>query len=847
MLLFEGLSAAHKDCRIQVFATDVDEDALAVARRAVYPAKIAADVSPQRLERFFTLVEEHNYQVKKELRDTVTFAVQNVLRDPPFSKMDLINCRNVLIYIEPEIQHQIISLFHFALNATGYLALGPSETIGRNIDQFEPVSQKWRIYRKIGLGSENLNFPVFAAGERRGRPADTGIPPRASVDVGEITRRLLLAEYAPAAVLASAGGQILYFQGPTMLYLDQPSDEPSRDLLEMCRDGIRSRLRVAMGKAASEGRPVTVRDARVKRNGENVKVAFTVKPIERSKSSSAMLLVTFQDIAELEPNPVSLADTPEEPVVRQLELELKTTRDELQSTIEELESTNEELKAGNEEMMSMNEELQSANEELETSKEELQSLNEELTTVNSQLQEKVESLELVNNDISNLLNSTEIATIFLTLDYRIRRFTPASARLFRLRTSDVGRPLTDISHTFIDATLRSDIERVLQDLAPVERNIETADNTWFLRRVHLYRTHDNRIDGVVLVFTDVTLLKKAELALRQNKELELLAAVLKDSNDAIIVQDFEGRIESWNHSAERLYGYSEAEALRMNVRALIPEANREQEASVFERVRRSEPVESWVTRRLSKDGRLLDVWLTATALRGDGGDVQAISTTERDITEHKQMEKALHEIATLEQRRIGQDLHDSAGQQLTGLALIAETLMESLRKQNSSEAPLATKLVEGVKRVLTQVRTLARGLVPVEIDTMGLMGALDELASRISELHSIACTFEHDRDASIDDCQTATQLYLIAQEAVINAVKHAHAQHIAIDLRRREGNAILSVRDDGAGISEKKDRGGGMGLPIMRYRANLINANVKIEPADKGGTLITCTVNDGRR
>jgi two-component system CheB/CheR fusion protein len=531
---------------------------------------------------------------------------------------------------------------------------------------------------------------------------------------------------------------------------------------------------------------------------------------------------------------------------------LKTTREELQSTIEEFESSSEELKAGNEETMSMNEELQSANEELETSKEELQSLNEELTTVNNQLQEKNDGLEALNNDIANLLNSTQIATLFLSADCRIKRFTPACSRLFQLLPSDVGRPLTDITHKFTDNELRADIDRVLCDLAPLEREVQTAQGEWFIRRVLTYRTLDNRIDGVVVTFTDVTLLKQAEIALRQNKELKRLATVLLDSNDAIILQDLEGRIVAWNHGAERLYGYSEAEALGLNISKLIPDPSRADELPFFEAIRRGETVPFWETRRTSRDGRVLDVSLTATLLRSEAGEPTAVSTTERDITEKKRTEVAFREIAAEEQRRIGQDLHDSAGQELTGLGLVAKTLADALRENKSPEVAMANKLVEGIQRVLSQIRIISRNLIPVEVDSQGLTAALTDLATRIDELDGVTCKFHQSQSIALDDHQSATQLYRIAQEAIANAIRHGHAGKITISLGQEEGRIILRIRDDGIGIQNQKSATDGLGLSSMRHRAGLINAKLTVDSApaggapgggtQAGGTLVTCIV-----
>ena len=324
-------------------------------------------------------------------------------------------------------------------------------------------------------------------------------------------------------------------------------------------------------------------------------------------------------------------------------------------------------------IMSMNEELQSANEELETSKEELQSLNEELSSVNNQLQEKVSELETANNDMANLLNCSEVAILFLDNQFRIKRYTGPATRLFNLIATDLDRPISDITPKFLDNTLQQDIEHVLQTRTPQEKQVQNADASWWSRRITLYRTLDNRIEGVVLTFTDVTQVRRA------NEQAQRLAAVLQDSNDAVILHDFGGKITAWNRGAEQMWGYSEAEALKMNAEQLIPEKSLAEVRGYWERLRRGERVNSWETQQQAKDGRILDVWISVTAIKDETGRPIAVAKTMRDITQRKQLEREVVEIASQEQRRIGQDLHDSVGQELTALNILADDVAETLR------------------------------------------------------------------------------------------------------------------------------------------------------------------------
>ncbi|MBU1395866.1 MAG: hypothetical protein KKE84_06955, partial [Gammaproteobacteria bacterium] len=438
MLLIERIAAMGKACPIQIFATDVDEAALEVARRGIYPDALVADLSRQQLERFFTRADAHHWQVSKQLRETVLFAPQNILADAPFSKLDLVSCRNLLIYLEPEVQQKLLQLFHFALNEAGYLILGPSESIGRHVELYRPVSKKWRIFHRVN--TERLTragFPV-QAGKRMSelQPAPPPVPAQHK-NLSDLTRKILLEEFAPAAVVINRRYEVLHYSGPTQLYLQQPGGPPSHDLLTLALAALRPRIRAAAIKAINEEARVDVGGIRIKRAGHFALVRLSVQPMPGKLADERLLLVVFQD----EPEMAQVAGAgdkqarTDEQLVRQLEYELKTSREELQSTIEELESSNEELKASNEEVMSMNEELQSineeletskeelqslneevmsmneelqsTNEELETSKEELQSLNEELSTVNSQLRDKVDELEDSNDDMTNLLASVD--------------------------------------------------------------------------------------------------------------------------------------------------------------------------------------------------------------------------------------------------------------------------------------------------------------------------------------------------------------------------------------------------------------------------------------------------------
>jgi two-component system CheB/CheR fusion protein len=534
MLLHEQMEEQQKSLNVQIFASDLDERAIKTARAGLYPESVAGDVGPARLKRFFT-PENGQFRVAKRVRESVVCAPQNLLSDPPFSKLDLVTCRNVLMYFEAEVQQRLVELFHFALREKGCLFLGKSEAIGRSGKLFEPVSREWCIFRRLEVAQPPRGlFPVMGAGERpTGEAPAPVVPPARQRNRIETVRRLLLERYAPASVVVNRRQEVQFFQGPLKDYFQFPDGEPTSNIMEMALDGLRPKLRSALHEAMAESKPVSATAHRVARNGGFVTVRIDIEPIPAQRGQEELFLVAFTDqeteVRPAEPvaaPPVTLAQqrSEQEETVRQLEDELRATRTDLQLTIEELETANEEMKASNEEVMSMNEELQSTNEELESSREELQSLNEELTTVNRQLEEKLGELESTNNDLVNLLSSTHIATLFLGLDRRIRRFTPSCTEFLNLIDTDIGRPIGDLAPRIADHNLESDLDRVIDKLTPVEAEIRNDPGQWFLRRVLPYRTAENRIEGLVLTYTDITGLKMAAQAV-ESRERQQAAVV----------------------------------------------------------------------------------------------------------------------------------------------------------------------------------------------------------------------------------------------------------------------------------------------------------------------------------
>jgi two-component system CheB/CheR fusion protein len=882
MVLLEQAPAADPRLTVQVFASDLDQTALEFARAGTYPASIAADVPPERLRRFF-VKGEHTYQATKQLRETVVFAAQNLIGDPPFSRIDLITCRNLLIYLAPEIQHKVISLFHFALREDGYLFLGHAESVGPQGDLFEPVSKRWRIYRRIG--PVHLDRVALPVGRKVGRlahlaAAAPGAPPPQH-NLLSLAQALILQRHVPASALINANHEILYLFGPTERYLIQPTGLLTPDLLRWTRPGIRSKLSAALRQAVQEKMRVTLRGGAVDVGPENRPARITVEPIPAPKEMQGLFLVVFEDdpatsTAGESAAPESGAAT----AAHQMEYELDIMADQLRTTAAQFESSNAELQSANEEMLSMNEELQSTNEELETSKEELQSLNEELSTVNSQLESKIQELETTNDDLKNLLSSTNIATIFLDREFRIKRFTPAMTQLVSLLSTDLRRPISDFAQKFTDSRLISDAERVLATLAPVEAEVRTEAGRWYLRRILPYRTEDDRIEGVVVTFIDFTERRKTD------DERARLAAIVESSGVAIVGKTLDGTITAWNRGAEDLYGYTAKEAIGRSVEMLIPPDHKPELESLLHRVAAGEIVQQVETVRLHKDGRRLDVLLTESPVySSEGGELIGASAIARDISARKQAEEQtrraketleaqvvdrtkqltvanrklrqeisdrrqaeqarmslLQRMVTIqgdERRRISRELHDQIGQHVAALSLRLKAIEPAVTDRTGFKA--CQDMLDQLGR---ELRDLALAIRPTALDELGLVPALSTYAEEWAKRNRLKLDFH---DQGLTDLRLPPPIeeaaYRIGLEALTNVAKHARAKRVSLILERRADALQLIVEDDGEGFDvgtvNADAAGEHLGLLGIRERAALLDGKVTVESRPpSGGTTV---------
>lgn len=512
-----------KNFTFQIFATDIDSDAIEIARKGFFSFNILADVSPERINNFF-VKEENGFRVNTSIREMIVFAPHNVIKDPPFSKLDILLCRNVLIYMENELQKRLMNLFHYSLNIGGIMLLGSAENHNSQSNQFIPIDSKYKLYKASSnpVNAELFNFP--SSFTHTMKKAIDNIKPEKVVDnIQTLADKILLQYFAPPSVLINSEGDILYITGRTGKYLEPAAGKANWNIYAMARESLRSELTNAIRKAKQNWEPVKLHNLKVGTNDEIQLVDITVQQIEKPEAIKGTMMIVFLDAAAIpRATQKKLKTVNQNATIReqQLEIELQRVNEELQSTREEMQTTQEELKSTNEEMQSTNEELQSTNEELTTSKEEMQSLNEELQTVNIELQSKVADFMLANNDMKNLLNSTDIATLFLDKELNIRRFTDQTTNLFKLRQTDIGRPFTDMVTELQYPEIADHANEVLRTLVFKESDIPTHDLRWFKVRIMPYRTLDDRIDGLVITFIDITQAKKTEAEL--NKTIELL-------------------------------------------------------------------------------------------------------------------------------------------------------------------------------------------------------------------------------------------------------------------------------------------------------------------------------------
>ncbi|MDP1622658.1 MAG: chemotaxis protein CheB [Bacteroidales bacterium] len=555
----------HGGILLQIFATDLASEAIEIARKGIYPANIAGDVSPDRLHRFFVKTDE-GYRVNAEIREMVVFAQHNIIMHPPFTKIDILSCRNLLIYMDTDLQKKILGLFYYSINPEGIMVLGSSETLGIQGPLFTVVDSKLKIYKRsvTTLIPELFDFP--SSFSRTKLPnIEKQITPGAITNIQTLADQLLLEQFSPAGVLVNENGDILYISGHTGKYLEPAVGKANLNIFAMLREGLRNDFPRAFRKAIIKKEAVVLHNIKVGINGGKQSLSVKIQWIDKPEPLNGTVMIIFTDIpetAEIKLRNKKEKDTLQNTRLSELEKELQASHTEMQNILEEMQTSQEELKSTNEELQSTNEELQSTNEELTTSKEEMQSLNEELQTVNAELQTKVDEYSRVNNDMKNLLNSTDIATLFLDKELNIRRFTHQATKIFKLIKSDIGRPFTDQVSNLIYPELAADALEVIRTLIFIEKQIPTRDGRWFTIRIMPYRTFDDRIDGLVITFINQSNLRQMEEKLLETTQINRL--LMNTSTDVIVILSTELTILGFNPAAELFFGKKHDVAVNQN-------------------------------------------------------------------------------------------------------------------------------------------------------------------------------------------------------------------------------------------------------------------------------------------
>ena len=563
----------HGGFTLQIFATDLDNDAIETARKGLFPVNIEADVSPKRLSRFFTKTDE-GYRINTEIRETIIFAQHNIIMHPPFTNIDIISCRNLLIYLDPELQKKLLGLFFYSLNAEGILLLGNSETLGTQSHLFTPEYSSLKIYKR---GNSNLNPELFDFPSSFSRAKltinENKIPDKPIMNIQTLVDQLLLNQFSPAGVLVNENGDILYISGRTGKYLEPAVGKANLNIFAMLRPGFQNDFAIAFRKVVMKKEAEALHNVKIGTNGNTILLNVTIQWVNKPDALLGKILIIFTDVAKTSENKAHLKkgkQTLASAREKELEEELQHTREEVQNIMEEMQTSQEELKSTNEELQSTNEELQSTNEELTTSKEEMQSLNEELQTVNAELQSKVDDYSRVNNDMKNLLNSTDIATLFLDKELNIRRYTDQATKIFKLIKSDIGRPFTDQVSQLIYPDLAEDAIEVLRTLIFIEKQIPTKDGKWFSTRIMPYRTFDDRIDGLVITFINISDLKQADEKLNETEQLNHL---LLDLSPVVFIKlSPDWKVLEFNSVAEEVFGKKRDDVINKNYLELfVPE------------------------------------------------------------------------------------------------------------------------------------------------------------------------------------------------------------------------------------------------------------------------------------
>ena len=815
------VSGVRGDIQLQVFATDIDDRALETARAGTYPEAIVTDVPPARLRQYF-VKEQNHFRMQKELRERILFARHNILRDPPFSRLDLISCRNLMIYLDRDIQVEVLRMFHFALNPGGYLFLGSSETADACSQLFTPVDKKNRIYRAKDVGSSLRRAPTgpfqgFALSIPPRPPLNEPYRRNKKFSFADVHQRAL-EQYAPPSVIVNHEGEIVHMSDKAGSFLRYVGGEPSLNLTTLIHPQLRLELRTALYQAAHTGKSVEARRVRLERDGRNFYVNMVVRPFRDNEAGSEYMLVLFDEVeACMDSSTLEHPDT-KDSVLTQLEAELQQTKEQLQITMEHSETSTEELRASNEELQAINEELRSATEELETSKEELQSINEELTTVNFELKTKVDETSKINDDLQNLISSTDIATVFVDRKMRIKWFTPRARDIFNVIGNDAGRSLLDITHRLDYPLLHQDAAEAFGELHLVEREVHNRNNDrWYLARFLPYRTLDDRIQGAVLTFIDVTDRRRAEAQL-QDGEAHMRRLAQSTKGYGIITLDCNGIITTWNRGAEAIFGYTEMEAIGKCIDMIYTQADRDAGVPEAERKRALEQGQASDERwHLRRDGSQCFFSGLVNPLVDNDGTVIGFAKIARDLTEEKQQNfNQQNELESIQAANLQKDqffavLSHELKHPLNLIQLNTDLLARSQAAKNSQSLRKATQSIQNAVRSqsriiddLMDVSRIRTGKLKLQFSTLNyqeVLRGIEAVFAPLAQAENV--TFDsYKPEQPIYIHADPTRLDQIIWNLLNNAWKFTKGgERICMQLERDGELARLDVIDTGEGIS----------------------------------------------
>ena len=838
---------------VHIFATDVNEMSLTKARAGIYSSASVKDLTPDQLHRFF-VQQDGMYHVQKSIREMCVFAKQNVAKDPPFSNLDLISCRNVLIYFGEPLQTRVIPIFHYALRPGGYLMLGGSETLGKFADQFVAVDKKYKIFQKKKDSPRLLTY-FMNAGVISPEIAFTPST-RAQSSSQSLERQFdkaLLETFGPTSIVVTGEMEIVHLRGNTSEYLQPPSGQPVFNLNRMAREGLLVDLRTAIKNAKKSGNIVRRKNLEIQSDRGPIPVSVEVHPFTPSGSREQYYIIGFHDVGS-PPHKAKRSGARSQTIRKgqqpadALRQELAHAKEQLQSLIEDHENTLEEYRSSSEEVLSSNEELQSLNEEMETAKEELQSTNEELRTVNEELQNRNAELVSANDDLSNLFSNVGIAALMVSNDLLVRRFTPQAQALLNLMPEDVGRRINELQPHLRDIDLAEIARQTMSSVAPHEQEIQAKDGTWYLMRVRAYKTSDQRIAGAVFAFQDIDLFKRS-----MDESRSYTATLIESARESIVILDGSLRVINANNSFYKKFFVKAGETegkftydlgsgqwkiprLRTLLEDVLPAHSRVDDFEVHA--------------TFPQIGEKV-MLLNARRIESQTGN-RIILLTIEDVTELKQSEEALRELSNRllniedeQRRRIARDLHDVTGQKVAALALNVRLLAKQV--PNAEDNRTATETLELADKITSEIRGLSYVLHPPMLDELGLGPALREYVEGVSERTGlrIQLTIQEELPHLEDDI--TIPIFRIIQECLTNVHRHSGSPEATIELTHNGNEIQLRVADAGRGVnrgtaepagSPKKKLG--VGIAGMKERVKHLRGTLELLSDGNGTTVIAC-------